>query len=38
MRDADYLSADTMELPPNNAEVMQAMAAEKKAWAAQHAW
>ena len=32
MTDADYSSADTMELPPKNAEVMQATA-EEKAWA-----
>ena len=38
MTDADYSSADTMELPPKNAEVMQAMAEEEKAWAAQPAW
>ena len=33
MTDSDYSSADTMELPPKNAEVMQATA-EEKAWAA----
>ena len=31
MTDADYSSADTMELPPKNAEVTQAMAEEEKA-------
>ena len=33
MTDSDYSSADTMELPPKNADVMQATA-EEKAWAA----
>ena len=31
-RDSDYSSADTMDPPPKNAEVMQALTAEEKAW------